>query len=631
MSQEEFIPPGTESNESKLEKFRSKILKLKKDWATIKTLWKDSEIENDPFKPVEQIKRIEDEIIPILIDLLNAKGEEREFLYNSAQNVRDESAGRNIQVRGVIEASNICRENCLYCPMRRDNLRELNKKRISPEQIIEQAKVAHEAGIKELLIQSGEDNGIISTIVSAIKTIKSSPELKDLRIIVNLGDHTEADYLALAQAGAEGCLIKHETSDRNLHKTMRPNSTIEDRTSYLLQARKSGMYIGTGVIVGLPGQTDESLADDIIYAGRLGSWEMVSCSPFTASNETPLKDSPSGDFYKTLNMIAIYRHLFPIARIPSVSNLDNKLLSSRPTDLPVSGQSMGIKAGGNGITINLTPHNIREDYKIYDTDKKREIVDFSKAQKISEETGLPLDINAIPHTEKQAEINNSSKWSKIYKEQNPNEIPWNFEKIPTWFSEIIDSGWVSPCKTLDVGCGLGNYANYLSEKGFDVLGVDFSDEAVKQAREKFKRENLEFRVGDALNLKPIIDEQNSEMFKFVIDISLLHHIKPENREKYAKSLTDVTEKGTKLIISCFSESDPVFEGQKAFQNPDTNTVTYVLSREDIIKTFESQFNIEELSEVEFGKFSKIGNSMTRKRHLVKLIKKISKPKTEKVY
>lgn len=377
------------------ELFRSKLLKLQSDWTTLKSLWKDAEVENNPFKTNEQIKRLEEEITPVLVDLLNTDGTERELLYQSAQDIRDKNAGREIQIRGVVEVSNICRENCLYCPMRRDNLRESTKKRISSEQIVTQARVAYDAGIRELFIQSGEDTKIIHTVVDAIKTIKSDPELKSLQIIVNLGNHKKSDYAALAQVGAEGCLIKHETSDEDLHARMRPDSTVEDRTSYLLSARETGMYIGTGVIVGLPGQTDISLAHDIIYAGRLGSWGMVSCSPFTASDETPLKGSTSGDFYKTLNMIAIYRHLFPHARIPSVSNLDNKLLASHPTDLTISGQSMGIKAGANGITINLTPPDMVKDYRIYNTGDKRYIVDFSKAQRISEETGLPLDISKV--------------------------------------------------------------------------------------------------------------------------------------------------------------------------------------------------------------------------------------------
>jgi hypothetical protein len=125
----------------------------------------------------------------------------------------------------------------------------------------------------------------------------------------------------------------------------------------------------------------------------------------------------------------------------------------------------------------------------------------------------------------------------------------------------------------------------------------------------------------------VLDKQNSEMFEFVIDISLLHHIKPEDRKKYAESLFDVTKNGSKILISCFSEGDIIFEGQKEFINPDTDTVTYVLSKNDIIEMFKDKFEIEDIQEIEFGKPSKIGGengeigSLTRKRHLAKLIRK----------
>ena len=199
-------------------------------------------------------------------------------------------------------------------------------------------------------------------------------------------------YSKLHEAGADGYLIKHETSDKELHRLMRPHSTVEQRVSHLLQARQAGMHIGTGVIVGLPGQTDQSLAQDIIFAGRIGSEQMVSCSPFIPGETTPLAGEQAGDFFKTLNMIAIYRLLFPAARIPAVSNLDSAKLSTRPPDLKISGQSAGINAGANGITINVTPPAIRDIYSIYDV-KTREIVDFSKAKRIEKETGLTLDLD----------------------------------------------------------------------------------------------------------------------------------------------------------------------------------------------------------------------------------------------
>jgi SAM-dependent methyltransferase len=225
------------------------------------------------------------------------------------------------------------------------------------------------------------------------------------------------------------------------------------------------------------------------------------------------------------------------------------------------------------------------------------------------------------------EVSNIIKWNKIYKEKLPNEIPWNFEEVPAWFTEVIKSGWVKPCKTLDVGCGLGNYSNYLAEHNFNVLGIDYSEEAINQNLKKYKNNNLKFKLHDATNLKLLIENNKSELFDFVIDVSYFHYVKPDLRSKYSDSLYLITKNNAKILITCFSDNDPIFNGDKEFINPDIEMITYVLSKEEIIESFEENFFIDEINEIEFGKQSKIGGSvgktgsLTRKRHLVKLIRK----------
>ncbi|EKD24470.1 MAG: methyltransferase type 12 [uncultured bacterium] len=213
-------------------------------------------------------------------------------------------------------------------------------------------------------------------------------------------------------------------------------------------------------------------------------------------------------------------------------------------------------------------------------------------------------------------INNVSKWDKVYQTKPLEEIPWGYETVPDWFKNIIENGWMSPCKVLDVGCGLGTYSDYLAEIGFDVLGVDFSQEAINKANANYKRDNLRFSVCDALKLDSL-----EEKFEGVIDISLFHHIKPEERLKYADSLASVTDTGSKVLVCCFNAKDELFEGKGEFYGPDTDTTTYVLTEEDIKETFKDTFNIIEISELAYGKLSKFKNSKTRKRHLVKMKRK----------
>jgi len=207
------------------------------------------------------------------------------------------------------------------------------------------------------------------------------------------------------------------------------------------------------------------------------------------------------------------------------------------------------------------------------------------------------------------ESNNVSKWNKIYQEQNPDEIPWNFEVIPDCFKRVIDSGWVKSCKTLDMGCGLGHYANYLVSLGFNVLAIDFSEQAVRLANDKYSNPNLSFKVLDALEISSL-----NEKFDFVYEVSLFHHIAPRERKDYAEQIHAVTNPGSKVMICCFSETEKFFAGQKVFDNPETSTIMYPLSEKEIRDVFGKLFNIEKIEKINFGK------SSDRERFLVLMSK-----------
>ena len=197
-----------------------------------------------------------------------------------------------------------------------------------------------------------------------------------------------------------------------------------------------------------------------------------------------------------------------------------------------------------------------------------------------------------------SKCDNCDIWDQTYLSNDPSDLPWNFEEIPEWFKAIIDSKWIKPCKTLDIGCGLGNYANYLASKRFNVLGVDFSHEAIERAQSKYASHLLKFKVGNALELYKLRTK-----FDFIFEVSLLHHIKPEDRDVYAREIVSVSNKGAKILVCCFSDKESFFEGNKNFNNPETNTVTFPLSSEELTKTFGKYFTIEKVQELAFGKKS----------------------------
>jgi len=181
---------------------------------------------------------------------------------------------------------------------------------------------------------------------------------------------------------------------------------------------------------------------------------------------------------------------------------------------------------------------------------------------------------------------------------SPGEIPWNIETPPIALVELVESGKVTPCKTIDLGCGAGNYAIYLSTLGFDVTGVDSSQAAIEIAREnaKTKGVNCHFIVADVLgSLNEVTDT-----YDFAYDWELLHHIYPEEREKYIENVNRILKPGGKYLSVCFSENDHQFGGGGKIRETRLGTILYFSSEEEMRELFELYFNITELKTIEIS-------------------------------
>jgi ubiquinone/menaquinone biosynthesis C-methylase UbiE len=208
-------------------------------------------------------------------------------------------------------------------------------------------------------------------------------------------------------------------------------------------------------------------------------------------------------------------------------------------------------------------------------------------------------------------VNEKVRWEEIYSKFGEN-LPWCIEKVPTWFKGIIKSGWVKPCKTLDVGCGIGNYAKYLAKQGFDIAAIDLSKKAVTMAHERNSAENIKFKVCDAFKLKSL-----KQKFGFIYEISLLHNIKPNKREKYVKGLYSVLNHNGKLLICSFSKNDWLFRGKDSLYFPELNNIVYPLSKEEFYRLFSRYFKIDKLKRVYFGR----KNKRRRERFICLMTKK----------
>jgi biotin synthase len=364
-------------------------------WADMAHKWRDGRSEGDPLaSPGPKFLSAENKLVKVAVQLLNSDGDEAESLFASAREIRDLRVGAKIDLRAVVDLSNKCRVNCSFCPMRRDHSHALPAAKATAEKIVSASQSAYEKGFRQLFLQSGEDTTIIRPVVEALERINK--QYADWHIILNLGNHRLETYAELKAAGAHGFLIKHETANPHLHYATR-GETLGRRVHHMLLARKAGLYIGSGNILGLPGQSDEDLARDLIFLGRINSSRMASCAPFTPSHDLPIgfETSQEGIFEKALRFIALLRHCFPDARIPATSNLDSPQLN-KPKALDKSGQAMAIDAGANGLTVQFTPPDIENNYGLYarGSEKMEQgyLVRFGKAKLVAEQTGLPLDL-----------------------------------------------------------------------------------------------------------------------------------------------------------------------------------------------------------------------------------------------
>lgn len=287
-----------------------------------------------------------DEIIILLKD--NKYNEE---LFKAADRVRKEFVGDEIHLRGLIEFSNICKNNCCYCGLRRDN-KKVSRYRIDKETILQLAEHAASLGLKTLVLQSGEDMHFttekLCEIIQGIKKL-------GLALTLSIGEKTLEEYQAYKNAGADRFLLRIETTDKELYEENDPEMSWETRKQCLLNLGACGYEVGSGCLVGLPNQTIESLADDILFFKEVNC-HMIGIGPFIAHPDTPLKDAKGGELELALKVMAITRLILPDINIPATTAMET---------LAPNGQARALQAGANVIMPNITLKNYREHYQLY--------------------------------------------------------------------------------------------------------------------------------------------------------------------------------------------------------------------------------------------------------------------------
>ena len=293
-------------------------------------------------------------------------------MQEKARAVRNEVFGRRIFVRGVVEVSSHCRENCRYCAMRRDS-RALRRYRLAADELAELIIHHRPPAITDIDIQAGEDPVAVREVV--LPLVRELRRRTDLGITLCLGTLSPHDYNRLREAGGDFYVMKIETGNGEHYDYIGGPGTLAERVAAIYYLASKGWNVSSGLIVGLPGQTQAHIEETL----NLLKWLPLagcSASPFVAGEHTPFSAAANGDIEQTLNCVARMRLCAPHWIIPAVSAM--QLVSE-------DGYVRAFDAGANLATINLTPHTVRADYPIYKRD--RVIMDEERVLAAIEEAG----------------------------------------------------------------------------------------------------------------------------------------------------------------------------------------------------------------------------------------------------
>ncbi len=308
-----------------------------------------------------------------------------------AHEERKKFYGNSVYVRGLIEFTNYCRNNCKYCGIRGGNV-NVSRYRLTKEQILECCRTGYELGFRTFVLQGGDDPQItddeICDIVSAIKS-----EYPDCAVTLSIGERSRDVYKAYFDAGTDRYLLRHETADNGHYNKLHPKEmSFEIRKRCLYDLKDIGFQVGAGFMVGSPYQTDENLAQDIMFLQELQP-HMVGIGPFIPHKDTEFKDFSAGTLNMTLVMLCITRLALPKVLLPATTALGT---------INPRGREEGLLCGANVVMPNLSPTGVRHDYSLYDGkicmgDEAAECI--SCLGKRVETVGFKLDFSRGDHCE----------------------------------------------------------------------------------------------------------------------------------------------------------------------------------------------------------------------------------------
>ena len=284
----------------------------------------------------------------------NRTPEVAEDLFHRARKIRQCHYGTDVFIRGLIEFTNYCKNDCLYCGIRCSN-RKAQRYRLTEAEILDCCREGYDLGYRTFVLQGGEDPKFTpARIESIVRAIKG--EFPDCAITLSVGEHTRETYARWRAAGADRYLLRHETADAEHYASLHPkNLTLENRMRCLHDLKELGYQVGCGFMVGSPGQTAAHLAKDLLFLHEFRP-EMVGIGPFIPHWDTPFGGEAAGSLELTVFLLGIIRLMLPDVLLPATTAL---------ATIHPDGREMGIRAGANVCMPNLSPRAVREKYMLY--------------------------------------------------------------------------------------------------------------------------------------------------------------------------------------------------------------------------------------------------------------------------
>ena len=305
---------------------------------------------------VDQIRKKQNITLEQLAGILSCDNEsDIEHLHKAARQVTDEIYGNKVYIRGLIEFTNYCKNDCLYCGIRRSN-KAADRYRLSEKDILECCHTGYELGFRTFVLQGGEDpyytDEIICSLIGQIKE-----KYPDCALTLSIGEKSRESYKRYFEAGADRYLLRHETANQDHYSRLHPRDmSLDNRKRCLWDLKEIGFQVGCGFMVGSPYQTIDTLYEDLKFIKDFKP-HMVGIGPFIPQHATPFSKEKAGGLEETLRLLSIIRLMNPHVLLPSTTALGT---------IHPQGRELGIKAGANVVMPNLSPTEVRAKYQLYD-------------------------------------------------------------------------------------------------------------------------------------------------------------------------------------------------------------------------------------------------------------------------